>query len=125
MHSNELGIALMMMTRLFSLEEHVRIAILDGAGDGVDDGRATTAIANHLDVGRCRIGVCRKNGVVVGVPVGGNPSHLLGVVGVPVQTSEIFVEAQRHKGVGGNDDGGGGEKKEEGQGCAGSLRLVG
>lgn len=125
MHSNELGIALM-MTRFFSLEEHVRIAILDGVGDGIDNGRATTGgtVLSHLDAGRCRIGFCRKNGVCVGVgvPVGGNPSHLR-VVGVPVQTSKIFIEAQRHKGVGG--DGGGGEKKEEGQGCAGSLHLVG
>ena len=125
MHSNELGIALM-MTRFFSLEEHVRIAILDGVGDGIDDGRATTggAVSDHLDVGRCRIGFCRKNGVGVGVgvPVGGNPSHLR-VVGVPVQTSKIFIEAQRHKGVGG--EGSGGEGKKEGQDCAGSLHLVG
>ena len=108
------------------MEEHVRIAILDGVGDGIDDGRATTGgtVSGHLDVGRCRIGFCRKNGVGVGVgvPVGGNPSHLR-VVGVPVQTSKIFIEAQRYKGVGG--EGGGGEKKDEGQGCAGSLHLVG
>ena len=103
-----------MMTRFFSLEEHVRIAILDGVGDGVDNGKATAGgtVLDHLDVGRCRIGFCRKNGVGVGVgvPVGGNPSHLR-VVGVLVKTSEVFIEAQRHEGVGSHS--GGGEEKEE------------
>ena len=94
---------------LFPLEEHIRVAIFNGVGDGLDDA-VVTLMGSHLNLGGCTI--CRKNRVMAG----GQPSHL-GVVSVLVQPGEIFVEAQRYEGVGGHDSGG----EEEAQ--RGGLHL--
>eukprot|EP00563_Minutocellus_polymorphus_P000116 CAMPEP_0181040660 /NCGR_PEP_ID=MMETSP1070-20121207/11171_1 /TAXON_ID=265543 /ORGANISM="Minutocellus polymorphus, Strain NH13" /LENGTH=115 /DNA_ID=CAMNT_0023118693 /DNA_START=200 /DNA_END=544 /DNA_ORIENTATION=+ len=107
------------MTRLFLLEQHIRIAIFDGVGDGIDDGRAATivTISGHLDGG----GFCRKDGVV-GVGVGGGNPPQAGVVRVPVQPHKILVEAQGNEGIG-SHSGGGEEENQRSDGL--HLDLLG
>ena len=108
------------MTRPFLLKEHIRVALFDGVGDGIDNGRTTAIvfISDHLDVGAFFFR--RKDGFVGVCGGGGNSPQVgfAGVVSVLGQPHKIFVQTEGNEGIGGQ---GGGEEQEAQDTSSGGL----